>query len=91
VGEGNSRCHVGHASTPDALLRTRDDEIENALWIAMRSLQEKAKLSRRLAGQVNPGMMSERYEAIAEEAEYAMTVLGHRLSEAYHKYRKSDG
>lgn len=26
---------------------------------------------------------SERYEAIADEAEHAMAVLGHRLSEAY--------
>jgi two-component system chemotaxis response regulator CheB len=91
VSDGNYRCQVGHAWTADALLRARDDEIEGALWVAMRSLQEKAKLSRRLAEQVNPGMLSERYLAIAEEAEHAMAVLGHRLSEAYTKYREHDG
>lgn len=91
VSEGNYRCHVGHAWTADGLLRARDQEVETAMWIAMRSLQEKAKLSRRLAEQVGPGLVSERYEAIAMEAEHAMSILGSRLSEAYGKYRGSDG
>jgi two-component system chemotaxis response regulator CheB len=91
VSEGNYRCQVGHAWTGDALLRARDEEIETAMWIAMRSLQEKAKLSRRLADQVNPGMLSERYRAIADEAEHAMSVLGDRLSSAYTKHRETGG
>lgn len=91
VSEGNYRCQVGHAWTADALLRARDEEIESAMWVAMRSLQEKAKLSRRLADQVNPGILSERYEAIADEAEHAMAILGSRLSEAYTKHREPDG
>ena len=49
--KGNFRCHVGHAWTADALLAARDGEVEGALWVALRSLQEKAKLSRRLADQ----------------------------------------
>jgi two-component system chemotaxis response regulator CheB len=91
VSEGNYRCHVGHAWTADALLHARDDEIEGALWVAIRSLQEKAKLSRRLADQVSPGLLSERYEAMADESEHAMSVLGHRLSEAYVKHGQPDG
>lgn len=91
VSDGNYRCHVGHAWTTEALLGARDDEIEGALWVAMRSLQEKSKLSRRLAEQVGPGMLSGRYEAIADEAEHAMAVLGHRLSEAYSKHREHGG
>ncbi|BBY05490.1 chemotaxis protein CheB [Mycobacterium noviomagense] len=85
VSDGNYRCQVGHAWTADALLRARDEEVEDALWIAVRSLQEKAKLSRRLADQVTPGMLSERYHALADEAEHAMSVLGSRLTEAYGK------
>lgn len=85
VSDGNYRCQVGHAWAAGALLRARDEEVEEALWIALRSLQEKAKLSRRLAEQVTSGMMSRRYHALADEAEHAMSVLGNRLTEAYGK------
>jgi two-component system, chemotaxis family, protein-glutamate methylesterase/glutaminase len=91
VSEGNYRCRVGHAWTADALLRARDDEVESAFWVAIRSRQEKAKLSRRLAEQINPGMLSERYEAIADETVHAMAVLGHRLSDAYAADGEHDG
>jgi two-component system, chemotaxis family, protein-glutamate methylesterase/glutaminase len=82
VGEHNYRCRVGHAWTADALLKARDDEIENALWVALRSLREKATLSRKLANQVGSGMLHRRYIDLADEAEHAVTVLGKRLSEA---------
>jgi two-component system chemotaxis response regulator CheB len=91
VVEGNYRCHVGHAWTPDALLRARDDEVDTALWVALRSLQEKAKLSRRLADQVARGAVSERYNALAIEAEHAMSVLGKRLSDAYREQEQAHG
>ncbi|MGC2654041.1 MAG: chemotaxis protein CheB [Mycobacterium sp.] len=83
VSDGNYRCEVGHAWTGDSLLRARDQEVECALWIAVRSLQEKARLSRRLADQVAPGMLRQRYDALADEAEHALGVLGSRLTEAY--------
>lgn len=83
ISEGNYRCHVGHAWTADALLRARDGEVEGALWVAVRSLQEKAKLSRRLADQVSPGVLSDRYEDLAREAEHATSVLGRRLAAVY--------
>jgi two-component system chemotaxis response regulator CheB len=90
-GKANYRHHVGHAWTPERLLSARDTEIDGALGVAMRSLQEKAKLSRRLADQVAPGMMGARYRAIADEAVHAMDVLGNRLSEGYIAHRKPDG
>ncbi|HZU50083.1 MAG TPA: chemotaxis protein CheB [Mycobacterium sp.] len=88
ISDGNYRCRVGHAWTADALLRARDEEVEDALWIAVRSLQEKATLSRRLARQVTPGILNERYNALADEAEHAMAVLGSRLAEAYGKHEE---
>lgn len=80
ISEGNYRCRVGHAWTPDALLRARDEEVERALWIALRSLQEKSKMSRRLAEKAGSASIAERYTHLADEAEHAMTVLSQRLS-----------
>lgn len=80
VNGNNFRCRVGHAWTGEALLDARDDEVEQALWIALRSLQEKARLARRMADNVGSGVLHKRYTQTADEAEHAMAVLGKRLS-----------
>jgi two-component system chemotaxis response regulator CheB len=90
LSEKSFRCHVGHAWSSESLLTARDDEIEGALWIALRSLQEKAKLSRKLAKTVGAGRMSDRYSKLADEAERAMDVLGRRLTEAPPAGARSD-
>jgi two-component system chemotaxis response regulator CheB len=79
LSDTSYRCRVGHAWTADALLKARDDEVEGAVWVALRSLKEKANLSRRLAQKVGPGALFDRYNSVADEAERAMTVLGKRL------------
>lgn len=81
LGPHNFRCRVGHAWSGEALLEARDDEVERALWVALRSLQEKAKIARKMAANIAPGMVSRRYTQTAEEAEHAMSVLGEKLSE----------
>lgn len=80
VGDDNFRCRVGHAWTPDSLLTARDSEVEGALWVALRSLQEKAKLARQMANRTNHGPLSHRYNALADEAEQALSVLSERLT-----------
>jgi two-component system, chemotaxis family, protein-glutamate methylesterase/glutaminase len=80
LGRGSFRCRVGHAWTRDALLAARDDEVETALWIALRSLKEKAKLARQLAETVGHGLLFERYISLAEETERALSVLSERLA-----------
>lgn len=82
VSEGNYRCRIGHSWSADALLGARDDEVDGALWVALRSLQEKAKQSRKLAENAGSGLLFKRYTEVADEAERAMTILGRRLSEA---------
>lgn len=80
IGPDSYRCHVGHAWTADALLHARDAEIESAMWVAVRSLQEKAKLALTLAANVGPGPMRRRYVSSAEESERALSVLVRRLT-----------
>ncbi len=80
LGGGSFRCRVGHAWTQDALLAARDEEIENALWIAVRSLREKARLAPRLAETVGHGQLFGRDIGPDEETERALSVLSQRLS-----------
>ena len=50
------RCRVGHAYTADALRLALSDETEDALWAAMRALEEKAALLRRMSNRVQQGL-----------------------------------
>jgi hypothetical protein len=43
------RCHVGHAYTADSMVAAQASTVEGALWSALRTLEEKAELSRRMA------------------------------------------
>lgn len=42
-------CIVGHSFSPETLLEARADETERALWAAIRSFEEHAALSKKLA------------------------------------------
>lgn len=43
------RCHVGHAFNGESLLEYVSDEVESALWTALRVLEEHAILQERMA------------------------------------------
>ncbi|MCC6313157.1 MAG: chemotaxis protein CheB [Thermomicrobiales bacterium] len=49
------RCHVGHAYAAEALFALKSEEVEDALWMAVRLLKEKAALSLQLARQTSAG------------------------------------
>ena len=88
VTSGSFRCHVGHAWTADSLLRSQDEEVEKALWVALRSLQEKSKLARRMHESARQVALRRRYAAVADESEHAMKVLSERLADVYGNERE---
>ncbi|WP_433306278.1 chemotaxis protein CheB [Actinoplanes sp. CA-030573] len=67
------RCRVGHAWSPESLLDEQALATEGALWTALRALEEKAALSRRMATR-SPGDAI-RFGALAEDAEGAARLI----------------
>lgn len=65
------RCHIGHAFTAQALAETQDTAIEEALWIALRTLEERERLLKRISednSQTGLFIMAEKYRQRALEA-----------------------
>lgn len=80
------RCRTGHAYSPETLLAKQTDGVEEALWAAMRALEENAALARRMEKRMRqlrhngPGA-EERYSRRAQEAEQHADVLRKLLTE----------
>jgi two-component system chemotaxis response regulator CheB len=43
------RCHTGHAYSESGLLLKQDEQVENAMWSAVRVLEERAELCERVS------------------------------------------
>lgn len=43
------RCRVGHIYSPETMIPAQTDEVDRALWTALRTLEERAALAHRLA------------------------------------------
>ena len=66
------RCRVGHGYAPESLGFEQDRAVEDALWAAVRSLEEQASLARRLAEhwrERNAALMVRQHEQKAERSE----------------------
>jgi two-component system, chemotaxis family, protein-glutamate methylesterase/glutaminase len=52
IGEGDLmryRCRVGHALSPETMLGAQAEVLEEAMWTAMKTLEETARLAHRLS------------------------------------------
>jgi two-component system, chemotaxis family, protein-glutamate methylesterase/glutaminase len=71
-------CQVGHVYSTESLFAAQTDRVEQALWLALRSLEEKARVARRLAGQFaerGHPRSAESYARRAENADAQAEVL----------------
>jgi two-component system, chemotaxis family, protein-glutamate methylesterase/glutaminase len=62
------RCRVGHAYSDEALLAHQSEQLEAALWTALRALEEHTALSRRLAARANSRGHAHSAAAFTEQA-----------------------
>jgi two-component system, chemotaxis family, protein-glutamate methylesterase/glutaminase len=62
------RCRVGHAFAIDSLLIKQQNAIENAFWIALRALEERGVLIRRLRARAEKSGHQAAFERYSEEA-----------------------
>src|SRR5262249_48746874 len=77
-GAATVRCRTGHAYGNDALLASQSHVVEGAMWAAIRALEERAAMTRRMAGRFRARgrrVSAERFERQANAAvEQAVTI-----------------
>ncbi|MGB9378482.1 MAG: chemotaxis protein CheB [Mycobacteriales bacterium] len=77
------RCRVGHAWTAESLSEAQGLAFEGALWMAMRSLEERAALGRQMADSARArgnSMSATRFEQMADDAAGSARLI-HELME----------
>jgi two-component system chemotaxis response regulator CheB len=100
------RCRVGHAWSPETLLDEQAVALEGALWMALRALEEKSALSRRMAEtrMQRHAASGARFQDMADDAEHAGATIrrliaqigasattGHTRTETLHGPDHPDG
>jgi two-component system, chemotaxis family, protein-glutamate methylesterase/glutaminase len=72
------RCHVGHAFTAETLLSLQSEQLEGAIWSAVRSMEERILLIRQLANYArrqNNELLANNYEKEAKKMEEQQDLL----------------
>lgn len=63
------KCHAGHQYAPDSLLAGQRDVVENALWSAVRVLEEQAEMRRRMSVRADAAGLAVVSQGFADGAE----------------------
>jgi two-component system, chemotaxis family, protein-glutamate methylesterase/glutaminase len=72
------RCRVGHAYSPESLFEDQSEALERALWAAIRTLEEHAEFSARLADKSakrNHRSLVDRFEERAKTSREHASIL----------------
>jgi two-component system, chemotaxis family, protein-glutamate methylesterase/glutaminase len=72
------RCRTGHAWSAESLVAQQDGDVEAALWTALRVLEERAEMSRRLADMATSAgrdWSQEHFTSRAEDADRSAQLL----------------
>ncbi|NMG21342.1 chemotaxis protein CheB [Brasilonema bromeliae] len=72
------KCRTGHAYSAETLLAKQSDALEDALWVALRALEEKASLSRRMAERMrdrNQLLSAQRLEEEVQDSQKRAGVI----------------
>jgi two-component system chemotaxis response regulator CheB len=72
------RCRTGHAYSVNTLIAEQSEALEEALWNALRALEEKAALSERLAARSrdrNQNLSAKRFEDQRQFAQQRATLI----------------
>jgi two-component system chemotaxis response regulator CheB len=83
------RCRVGHAWSPESLLDEQAVATEGALWTALRALEEKAALSRRMATKGAAHTYGDRYLQMADDADGAVTLIRQLIEQVAGRHGRS--
>ena len=79
------RCRVGHAYSVDSVLAGQTEAVEEALWKALKTLEESASLSRRLAHDARNGgkdWLAKRFGDRAQDSEEHAAVIRQVLAKS---------
>ena len=72
------RCRVGHAYSPNSLLQEQAETLEEALWVALRALEERESLAHRMTEYASArglGTVAARFTEQAEQMGRRATVV----------------
>ncbi len=77
------RCRVGHAFSSESLMASQSENLEEALWTALRALEESASLAERLQGRATDrghALAADRFAEQAGDARQRAEVIRTVLS-----------